>query len=203
MSSELNNSSGAGFRNKVMALHKMTLKLVRRVDGMELLLDDLQCRLRELLEELSAKGFKKERKTEPGPQNQPRVAGSVVLAPGNKGSAVLFIDHRSPGIGLSPRLARLMEALIKEEGIVIDGLVGWKTSETLQAALQKCTQEPQSRASIKELIYRLRKLLKEHKENAALVQFDRNLGYRFALIRKVEKPENRYKGASTDAPPAE
>jgi DNA-binding response OmpR family regulator len=112
----------------------------------------------------------------------------VVLVTHPDGSGVAQID--GVGTPLPPYLAALLSILMADEGVAPDRLVGWTSVVDIQAGLKKRTRQNRSKAAVKELVYRLRKLLDQHLEDPFLLQHKRRLGYRFAVRRGVgTKPE--------------
>ena len=203
MSSEHDNFAGPGMKNRVLELQQKTSRLVKQLDNLGVELDDLECQMKELSKELwlNASCCKPDLQKTQFQQASSAIARSAVLVWANKGVATLFIDNRQRGIGLSPRLAALVSILIEEGGIVNDRLVGWKSKQTLQAAL--ASRLGHNYSSIKHLIHLLRKVLKRHGASADLVRFDRYLGYRFAVLRRGQSPNPEFShrpGAS--APPS-
>jgi len=122
-----------------------------------------------------------------GPRRRRREASrgvlSVVLVAQPDGSGVARID--GVGIRLPPYVAALLSILMADRGVTPDHLVGWKSVADIQAALKDRTKQHHSIAAVKELVYRLRRLLEQHGENPDLVQNDPHLGYRFAVRRGV------------------
>ena len=112
-----------------------------------------------------------------------REVGSVVLVARPDGSAVAQID--GVGIPLPPNVAALLSILKADGGVYPDHLVGWKSVGALQAGLKERSNQNHSKAAVKELIYRLRRLLEQHGGMPSLVQNHPRFGYRFALRRGV------------------
>ncbi len=123
----------------------------------------------------------------PGPRRRRREASRgvdyVLLVGGRNGSAVAQID--GVGIPLPPYVAALLSILMADRGVTPGHLVGWKSVADIQAALKDRTKQHHSIAAVKELVYRLRRVLEQHGENPDLVQNDPRLGYRFAVRRGV------------------
>jgi DNA-binding response OmpR family regulator len=113
----------------------------------------------------------------------PEVGSLLLLAHANR-SAVAQIEGRS-SIPLPPAIAALLHVLMAEGGVSTDHLVGWKSIAEIQARLKERTRQRHSKAAIKELVYRLRRLLEKHGENPSLVQNNGPLGYRFAVRSNV------------------
>ena len=104
----------------------------------------------------------------------------VNVVPHADGSATVQFDGR-PGIVLPPLEAAMLEILKADGGIGRDHLVGWKSVVHIQSALKERTKQQHSKAAIKELVFRLRRLLEFNGENPFLVQSNRRLGYRLAI----------------------
>ena len=107
----------------------------------------------------------------------------MVLDTHPDGSAVAQIDGLR--VPLPPYVAALLSILMADGGAAPDHLVGWKSVAAIQAALKERTKQNHTKAAVKELVYRLRKLLEDHDEDPSLVQYKRHFGYRFALRRGV------------------
>jgi hypothetical protein len=94
---------------------------------------------------------------------------------------------RIPGIDLPPLVAVLMETLQADTGITTDPyLVGWKSVGAVQAAIENATNQQPTARAIKQLVFRLRRLLEGHGERPSLVQNHPRLGYRFAVRRGIK-----------------
>jgi hypothetical protein len=109
---------------------------------------------------------------------------SVLMVPQPDDSSVACLEERTR-LSLPKSVAALLDVLKAEGGVVTDDLVGWKSVAAIQAALKERTKQSRSKSAVKELVYRLRKLLEQNGEDPLLVQNNRRLGYRFALRCRV------------------
>lgn len=99
---------------------------------------------------------------------------------------------RCQHIGLPPLVAVVMETLQANTGRTTDScLVGWKSVADIQAALKNATGQLPSGHAVKQLVFRLRRLLESHGESPSLVQNNPRLGYRFAVRREIKTAANR------------
>jgi len=94
---------------------------------------------------------------------------------------------RNPGISLPPLVAVLMETLQADTGAATDPhLVGWKSAGAIRDDLEMATHQEHTEHAVKQLVFRLRRVLESHGVSSSLIQNDPRRGYRFAVRRKVE-----------------
>lgn len=123
----------------------------------------------------TAEGAPQIRKAEPSVNSL-----SLIFKPGGK--AILQIEGRQQVL-LAPRLGALMAALTVNDRPSPDGLIAWRSDKDILADIQRRTGKQQTRNDFKQLIYLLRRELKQHGENPWLVMRHAKLGSRFALQR--------------------
>ena len=180
----------AGLRSKLERLRKDLSGLEERLYG-------LLCELEELVKSSGTTPSHATQELPPHPtdpsgalperrrlmqQQASLVAISVKITSLSGGSALVQIDGRST-LQLSPAVAALFQVLKADFGSNPDTIVGWKSMADLKPALAKRMGGAFSDQAVKELIYRLRRVLEKHGENPFLLQNNRKLGYRLAVRR--------------------
>jgi hypothetical protein len=187
LAAEIVTAQLAGLARKLARVRTLSSKL-------EELLDDTVHDLDDLVESVSRSNLstpgsgqvlrhlRVTRRTGQFPKDPVQGVVVVNIVPHADGSATAQFDGR-PALVLPPLVAATLEILKANFDSGKDHLVGWKSVEHIQSALKERTGRQPSRAAVKELVFRLRRLLRSHGENPGLVQHNRNLGYRFAVWR--------------------
>ncbi|MBM3878534.1 MAG: winged helix-turn-helix domain-containing protein [Verrucomicrobia bacterium] len=89
-------------------------------------------------------------------------------------------------VGLSPKLAALLDFLARDDGVVEDDLVRWKTPGEIVAHLQKQFEGDFAPSSLPNLVYRLRRQLDDQNLHRDYIRVHpEGSGYRFALRRSL------------------